>query len=159
MDFIASKVAMSICALTVAGILGGIAENADTPDICSDLDGVLTHFNRLISHVLRSGAECSIDWTLPIAHTDGVLHMEILGDRASASSDGVTRWATLCEVVHTWPWDGSVLNQSTIDALDSACQSVRIHSGQSVTIDAIEVETGEGADVMLFLRRNVSEPR
>jgi hypothetical protein len=152
MDFVLSKVIMSVCALAVAGILTGVARHTDAPDTSSDLDELLWRFERLVSDISRSGAECSANWILPELPSGAEVEIGVWADRASATSGGLTRWATLEIRLHTWSWNGSVLNQSVVDTLDMASVCVRANSGQSFGLTSEWVATSDGQELMVFIR-------
>jgi len=151
MDFVVSKVAMSVCALAVAGILAGMADHVCLPDHGEMLDDVLWSLASLVASIGANHGESCVEWSVPRLPSGDSALLSIWPDMAYAAYDGTVRWCPLEPSLHAWEWDGSTLNRSRIDALDASGNEVSALSGQTLTIMGKEVVTDEGRTFLLFV--------
>ena len=151
MDFVVSKVAMSVCALAVAGVLTGMADRVCAPDHGEILDDMLWNLAGLVASIGANHGESCAEWSVPGLPSGGSALLSIWPDIASAAYDGTIRWYPLEPSLHAWEWDGSPLNRSRIDALDASSHEVSVRSGQTLTILGKEVVTDEGRAFLLFV--------
>jgi hypothetical protein len=153
MDFIVSKVVVSITALLVVSILTGLLSPNRFTDLDSDLERVLEDLSSTVGRTAMSACEVAITWTVPFLSTGGevlvTVHQSIL---SGTSGDQRVRTQPVFEL-HTWAYDGSMLNTSTIDALDNSSEDVECISGQRLMICNAFVQFENGSRLLLFLSR------
>jgi len=154
MDFVISKVAMSICALLVAGIMATALDFHRLADEPGELRDVLREFSGLVETALQSGSRGSIEWSVPPMSTgdrvtitveDGVIRGESGGSKAVLHPS--------CEL-HTWKWNGSALNRTAVEALDASSKFVA-DSGQTIGIYTVSVQIGGDSALFVFVHSKV----
>ena len=139
MDFVVSKVAMSVCALLVISILSGVLGSTKLVGDASELSGVLGELCGLVDRAVRSCSESVQEWTVPhlsngdlitITITSGVVRGEAGGYRDAHQTEAP---------LHTWRYSGEPLNETTTDQLDRAEAPLEAVSGQRVVITTVNV--------------------
>lgn len=153
MDFIVSKVVMSITALLVVSILAGLLSPDKFADLDTDLVRVLDDLSSIVGRIAMSASEVTITWAVPFLATGGEVLVTVHHSILTGNSDGqCVRMQPIFEL-HTWPYDGSMLNTSAIHALDNSSEDVECHSGQKFKICTASVQFENGARLLLFLSR------
>lgn len=134
MDFVISKVALSVCALLVVSVLSGVLAGTNVLDDSSELKGVLRELCSLVDSSVRSDSESAVEWTVPtlsdgraitIVLADGMVRGEARGHRDACQP---------AASFHLWRYDGEALNSSMVDQLDSDAPNLTIASGQAVSV-------------------------
>ena len=64
MDFIVSRIAMSVCALLVIGILAGVVDIPQLDDTKAELEDFLEGFCRIAEEVAGARADVELEWTV-----------------------------------------------------------------------------------------------
>jgi len=134
MDFVVSKVAMSICALLVVSVLGGVLGNDVLFRKTGELDGILNDLSIILETSLWSGCEGNTNWHVPFLSDGENVDISVCDVEFSAKAgerSAVLRPA--CDV-HTWLWNGSALNRTSVEALDSNAPSISTCSGRVLEI-------------------------
>jgi len=151
MDFIISRVAMSVCALLVVGVLAGVVDvtQFEAPD--AELADIVDGLCRIAEDVAGSSAEVELVWTVPSLVSGESVHLTIDSRVVYASCAGSEALARPSCDIHVWAWDGSLLNQSTVEALDSSCTPLEATSGDSIVLESITVELDGIRHPMLFV--------
>ena len=136
MDFVVSKVAMSICALLVVSVLGGVLEGNVLFRNTDELDSVLNDLSTTLENPVWSGCEVDATWSVPFL-SDGTSISISVDDRALSARAGEKSAALkpACDL-HTWAWDGTGLNRSSIAILDAKALPVESCSGFALEIRA-----------------------
>ncbi len=152
MDFILSKVALSLCALLVAGILAGVFGGQGLLDDSSELRGVLREFCGIVDRCVRSGAETVVEWTVPVLSNGDRVTLTLTSvavrGEAAGHSDAYRPSATL----HLWPYTGTALNGTEVRALDSDAHQLCSSSGQAIMIETVLVTLENEPTLMAFAR-------
>lgn len=134
MDFIVSKVMMSICALTVVSILGGLVG----PDIFThpeaELSGILKSFHACVRSTAHSGPGSRITWAVPTLTDGSSVAMSIHTNIVRCASDGEQRASSSDIDLHLWTWDGEPLNDTRMAWLDGEAPVVMAKSGEMLVI-------------------------
>jgi len=151
-DFVVSKVAMSICALMVAGCLAGIVETSFGPDPGDDLSEILDDLQATISRLASNGGGSATAWTVPALPSGGTVHIVFGDGSALARSEDASRAVETRPEVHTWAWDGLPLNMTRVDELDAGSRLLEAWTGQSVTVSTAEVLMDDDREVLVFVR-------
>ena len=153
MDFIVSKVVMSIAALLVVSILAELLSPDKFVDLDSDLVRVLDDLSSIIGRTAMSASQVTITWTVPFLSTGGEVLVTVHQSILSGSSGGQRVRVQPIFELHTWSYDGSMLNTSTINALDDSSEDVECRSGQKFTICTTSAQFDNGSRLLLFLSR------
>lgn len=132
MDFVVSKVVMSICALMVVGALSGcLAPFADTG---AELEDIVGTFCGLVDRAVMSGSAASLAWEVPFLADDqrmtftvhrGVVTAECCSERATGQP---------LTGVHTWRNTGASMNISGLSLLDAASDPLTAGSGAALLL-------------------------
>jgi hypothetical protein len=153
MDFIISKVVMSITALIVVSILAGLLSPERFAGVSTDLERILDDLSSVVSRTAMSASEITITWTVPFLTTGGEVSVTVHNSILSGRSGGeIARVQPMFEL-HTWHYDGSMMNASTIDALDNASEDIDCSSGRKLTVCNASVQFENGSRLLIFLAR------
>lgn len=150
MDFVVSKVAMSVCALLVIGVLSGAVGSKETELVGDELRAMVTHVCSLIDRAVLSGAETSMKWSVPGLASGGSVEFSISRGIVTAASEGQECAARPLSGVHTWSWAGLGLNESSIRALDSSSGPVELVSGEVLVLCTELVLVNDDLDILAF---------
>jgi len=134
MDFVISKVAMSIFALLVASVVGGLL-NADMfvrddSELSSILETLCDHVQRLE----RCGPGSKTTWTVPFLAAGTSVEVSVERNVARCVSGNGIEMSYIGSCLHLWVWDGTELNESQLDSLDESSGVVRAVSGQTLKL-------------------------
>lgn len=132
MDFVISKVAMSICALVVAGALSGCMDPRNFVDPSAELDDLVREFCGLVDRMVMSGSACSLTWEVPSLANGGGATLLIDQGMVSAEGCGETSVGRPVSCLHTWKNTGASLNASALELLDSLADGLGARSGERV---------------------------
>lgn len=139
MDFVVSKVAMSICALMVVGVLAGVLDRDAFVDEDLELSGILDGFSDLVERAATSSSEFTTGWRIPLSPDGGPIVISIRAGFVSAESGGRIAMAQPACGLHTWTWDGRELNSSSIREMDESSPQLRLESGMTILIETTQV--------------------
>ena len=153
MDFIVSKVVMSITALLVVSILAGLVSPDKLVDLDTDLVRVLDDLSSIVGRTAMSASEVTITWAVPFLTTGGEVLVTVHHSILSGSSGSQRVRVQPIFELHTWSYDGSMLSTSTIHTLDNSSEDVECRSGQKFTICTASVLFENGSRLLLFLSR------
>lgn len=134
MDFVLSKVAISICALMVVAILGGMFGEGALLSPRAELDGVVDNLCSVVDVLGLSGAEGGISWFVPFASGGGAIFIQMDGVLVRAESGSERAVGQPVSQVRTWAYDGRPLNTSLLAELDGVGAVLEAHSGQSIDL-------------------------
>lgn len=152
MDFVVSKVAMSICALVVIGVLSGATESRDGDLVTEELDAIVSQVCSLIDRAVLSGAEVSLKWSVPDLasgdHVSVTVYRSVV--RADSGGQGCARQPQFG--VHTWTWVGVALNESVISAMDSSSRAIELVSGEELVLST-EIVLSDNEPILLAFAR------
>ena len=146
-----SKVAMSICALMVVSVLGGVFSEDMLTHTRGDLRAIGRQICALAS-MLASDRTCSsCHWNVPFLPSGGVAEVEIAPGFVTVTSGGDVEVMQPPCSMHTWSFEGQELNWSLVEELDGASDHVRVASGHGIELRCLAVTVG-GQDVpMVFV--------
>lgn len=149
-DFVVSKVAMSVCALLVAGCLSEIVSTSTGPDPGGDLAGILADLQEDVSSLAALRGECSLDWPVPSLPSGGDVELSVGGGTACARSGTESRSAEVRPPPHTWGWDGLPLNSTELAERDLASPALTACSGDVVSLQVLTVTLDGSEEHLLF---------
>jgi hypothetical protein len=158
MDFVVSKVAMSVCALLVAGCLSEIVGTSTGPDPDADLASLLEDLQGDVSSMAALRGECCAAWPVPRLPTGAPVDLSVAGGSACAASGGEARWAEMWPYPHTWDWDGAPVNWTTVANRDDSAAGVRAVSGDTLWIRFESVQVDDADALLLFVSLSAPSP-
>jgi hypothetical protein len=138
-DFVVSKVAMSICALMVVATVAGVFERDAFVDKDHELSVLLDRLSNLIDRAAMSNSEFTTGWKVPLSSDGSPIVISIRTGSVSAESDGRFAMTQQACWLHTWNWDGQELNSSSINEMDGSSPLLRFESGTTILIRTILV--------------------
>ena len=150
MDFVVSKVAMSICALLVVATLGGMFKGDMFVDRRGELETILDRLCSLTDRLERSGLETRLSWQVPALSTGKGIEIAVHGNTFSAESENYKVMRQAENPVHLWAWDGKGLNRSEVECLDGLAQELRLVSGQLFELRVSPVMIENEREQMVF---------
>lgn len=153
MDFVVSKVVMSICALAVAGVLSGTVRTALSPDPDRELDAVLAMLEDTLDALEMSGCEGAVEWLVPTPPSGRTVTVSFGHGLVLLRTDDHYRAANVSPTLHTWSWDGDHLNVTTIDDLDRFARAVTGSSGETIAISAVRILVEDEPELLFFVRK------
>ena len=151
MDFVVSKVAMSICALLVVSVIGGVLGDNALFRNADELDSVLNDLSTTLDASAWSGCETEIVWMVPFL-SDGKNIDISVSDFALTASAGQKSSVLkpVCDP-HTWVWNGTALNRSSLTVLDAEAPTVRTCSGLVLDIKTCVIAFENQDAVFVFV--------
>ncbi len=155
MDFVVSKVAMSICALMVIAVLADVFDREAFVDRDYELSGILDRLSGLVDRAAASGSEFTAGWRVPLSSDGSPIVISIRDGSVSASSGGRTAMSQPACGLHTWNWDGQGLNASTICEMDRSSPQLRFESGMTILIRTIPVNLENEPRYLVFASRTI----
>jgi hypothetical protein len=150
MDFVVSKVAMSICALLVIGVLSGAVGSQDRELLVDELDAMVTHVCSLVDRAVLTGAEASMRWSVPDLASGDPVTVSIRAGIVRAASGGQECAGQPQAGVHTWTWAGVCLNESAVYALDGSSEPVELTSGDDLVLSTELVLLDDEPTILAF---------
>jgi hypothetical protein len=139
MDFFASKVAMSICALLVIAILSGSMGKDRFVDCRNEIETVLQGFCELADRAFEGRSEGTVSWTVPVLSTGDDIELVLGHGTVRCRWDGVPIVREPECYLHTWRWDGAALNESLIVSLDEDSPGLAARSGDRILLNTAYV--------------------
>lgn len=134
MDFVVSKVAMSICALLVVSVMAAVLGNDILFKEVDELDSILMDLSVVVERSVWSGCEGSTVWRVPFLSDGESIDISVRGPVISAKSgDKSAVLQPACET-HTWQWDGTSLNATCVSVLDASSPLTIASSGHALEI-------------------------
>jgi hypothetical protein len=153
MDFVMSKVAMSICALLVVGVLSGCLDPANFVDPGQELDDLVRRFCGLVDRAALSGSSCSVAWEVPSLSGGGDVTLLIHRGLVAAQGGGEASVGQPVSGVHTWHNTGAAINASGLRLLDSAAEGLGACSGERILLTTELVLLENEPAYLAFVKR------
>ena len=151
MDFIVSKVAMSICALLVASALSGVFGDELLFSRANELDSILANLSTTIERSAWSNSEGTTVWKIPFLSNGDTVVISIQGSNLRASSSEKSEMMSIGCEAHTWAWNGTSLNSTSVKALEESSPPIESCSGHGFQIEAREVRYENGNAMFVFM--------
>jgi hypothetical protein len=150
MDFIVSKVALSVCALMTAGVLYGVYGGDMMRDVDGDLERILARFVDETVRPSVDGVESRTVWEVPGLPDGNVVWLVVGGWTVEAHSGAAVAAIQLPEEMHTWSLTCGVMNSTVVEAFDDGSARIRACTGQHVTVISVEISLDNSEALMLF---------
>lgn len=152
MDFVVSKVALSICALLVAGVLGSLYGDGALRDVRGELEGVARDFLSVASAALDAREECLASWEVPRLSGGEMVSVALSMDHVRVSTSLALFMIAAPFAMHTWSWNGTSVNESAVAELDASAPGVAASSGGVITVRTMIVDVGNDRELMVFVQ-------
>ncbi|UCE80940.1 MAG: hypothetical protein JSV94_00405 [Methanobacteriota archaeon] len=152
MDFVISKAALSICALLVASVLGQTLSEPPTSSELRGLEAVADHIDDLLS--VLAGVDCEIThaYDVPSLSTGSTITLIFRTGGVEISSEDAQVTISSRMRIHLWEWNGTELNRSIIDGLDTNHDSLVVVTGDQLRIFATHIPVQSVSMYMTFVR-------
>jgi hypothetical protein len=135
MDFVISKVGMSICALLVVSVLGqSLYESFSTGEMDA-LEGIVRLFDRLLYSCVEGGEDVDCIYRVPHLPDGSLVCMTFHPDSVIASSEDARILAEMCCPLNLWDWSGDELNQTVLSEMNRDCDPIEATSGDGLLIE------------------------
>jgi len=134
MDFVLSKVAMSVCALLVAGVLAGCMDPSRFAGQEGEIDSVVKRFCGLVDRAVSSHSETWLAWEVPSMADGEDIRMVIHRGLVMAEAGAESAIAQPVTGIHTWHDTGASMNATVLRLLDESADELVIHSGHQVLL-------------------------
>jgi hypothetical protein len=132
MDFVISKVAMSICALMVVSVLSGMFAKDTLFNSGGELEDILRDFCTVVDEIAVSGTDARVSWIVPFTSQGGAVFVELRDFVAHAESGSDKALDQPACRIRTWTYDGDFLNSTMLASLDGELPILRAHSSQAI---------------------------
>jgi len=153
MDFVISKVAMSVCALLVAGVLSGCMDPLGFADREGELDGVVKGFCGLVDRAVLSHSRTCLTWDVPFMADGQEIRMIIHRGLVMAEAGTENAIAQPVTGIHTWHDTGASMNATALKLLDASEDELVAHSGDQVLLVTEQVLLDNLPTYLAFARR------
>lgn len=134
MDFVISKVAISVCALLVAGILSGCMDSLSFAGQEGEIDGVVKRFCGLVDRVVLSHSKTCLAWDVPFMADGQEIRMIIHRGQVMAEAGTESAFAQPVTGIHTWHDTGASMNATMLRLLDATGDELVASSGDQVLL-------------------------
>jgi hypothetical protein len=151
MDFVISKVGLSVCALVSASVLGAVLADSGLDERRHELRAVLERMCDLVSSAAVTGGDSVRVFCIPSLSTGEPIKATITTDGASMSSGTASVVDHPCSQVHLWRWDGRDLNDSVVAELDISYGETTAQSGDALEIFAMSTVMDGVHRVLVFV--------
>jgi hypothetical protein len=135
MDFVISKVGMSICALLVVSILGQSLHELSSTGEMDALEGIVRLFDRLLYSCMEGGDDVDCIYRVPHLPDGSLVRMAFHPGGVIASSENAWAHAETCCPLNLWDWSGDELNQTVLGEMNRDCNPIETSSGASLLIE------------------------
>lgn len=152
MDFVVSKVSMSVLALFAVSVLYGIYGGDMLTDTEGDLERILSRFADEAVWPSARGVETSISWAVPGLPDGGTVWLVVGGGIVEAHAGGTVVAAPLPEEVHTWSPTGTSLNSTAAASLDETSARLRAFTGQRVAVTSEFIVVDNASTLFVFAK-------
>jgi hypothetical protein len=152
-DFIVSKVALSVCALLTVGVLSNVFDTDRFIPADAEVRRIVNDLRETIDSAYGGGTEKSISWLVPSLPDGKEVGICISGGFVRGDGDGHSFLAKPIAPVHTWAWDEGRLNGSLIKDLDNSSEDIHAVSGEAFVISSIAASVDNDRMLLVFVRK------
>jgi hypothetical protein len=150
MDFVVSKVALSICALLVVAVLGNVYGQGAFRDIKRELEGVAMDLVSTTSAMFEALTECQMSWDAPRLAAGEEISVEVSQGSIRVSTDSSSATIATPLVIHTWRWDGLPLDIVIVQNLDADTPPTVVRSDGTIILSTSLIPVGTELQLMVF---------
>ena len=151
MDFVMSKIGISLCALMTATVLGTVMAEFVADDRSQELRSIANRLCDAISSAALGYGDMVTTYSIPLLSTGEEVVATITVDGTIVSSGGVSAVDHPCTQVHLWHWDGGRLNGTAIADLDEAHPRMEAESGTTLEILTMTLLVEDRLQTLVFV--------
>ena len=151
MDFVISKVCLSICALLMLASIGQTLDGALSTEERRDVEAIASRFEELVRTLLERGDETVHIYRVPLLATGAAVSMIIRTSGAEVVSEHAKSDVMFPYPLHLWEWNLTDLNGTDVEELDSSSRPLVAVSGNPLRIEVARIPVQSVPTVMLFL--------
>ncbi len=151
MDFVISKVALSVCAFMVATVLGQSLYQSSLASGMDDLAGILRQFDRILRTCTEDADNADCLYSVPYLPGGFPIALTVHPGGAVASSESSDASASTCCQLALWAWDGDELNRTEMEERERNSSPIESISGDHLLIRARQVPVDGIACTMVFI--------
>lgn len=155
MDFVVSKVAMSICALMVVAALSGAFDRDAFVGEDEGLSRILESLCDLVNRAATSRSEFAVGWIVPLLPSGDSMAISIQAGLVKAEGIGSTERAQPSCGLHTWVWDGGEMNLTAMVDMDETSPQLDFRSGETIIIRTVQVTLENEPRFLVFASRTL----
>jgi len=152
-DFIISKVALSVCALLTVAVLSNVFDRDRFVPTDAEVRRIVNDLCETIDSAYVGGAEKSISWLVPRLPDGKDVGICLSGGLVRGDVDGHSFVAKPIALVHTWAWDEGRLNGSLIKNLDNSSEDIHAVSGEAFVISSMVASVDNDQMLLVFVRK------
>jgi hypothetical protein len=152
-DFIVSKVALSVCALLTVAVLSNVFDRDRFVPTDAEVRRIVNDLRETIDSVYGGGTEKSVSWPVPRLPDGKDVSICITGGLVRGDAEGYSFVAKPIAPVHTWAWDEERLNESLIKDLDNSSEDIHAVSGEVFVISSIATPVDNDQMLLVFVRK------
>jgi hypothetical protein len=135
MDFVISKIGMSICALLVVSVLGQSLYESSSSGEMDALDGIVRLFDHLLYSCVKAGEDVDCIYRVPHLPDGSAVFMTFHPGGVIASSEDARVHTETCCPLNLWDWNGDELNQTMLGEMNRDCEPIETASGDGLLIE------------------------
>ncbi len=151
MDFVVSKVALSVCALMVASVLGQSLYQSSLASDMDDLASILRQFDGLLRFCAEGVDDADCLYCVPYLPGGFPIALTIHPGGLVASSESSYASARTCCQLALWVWDGDEVNRTEVEEREHGSDPIKSVSGDCLLIRARQVPVDGIACTMVFV--------
>ena len=151
MDFVISKVCLSICALLILTSIGQSLDGVLSTEERRDVEAIASRFEELMRTLLERGGEAVHIYRVPSLATGAAVSMTIRTSGVEVVSEHAKSEVMFPCPLHLWKWNLTDLNRTDVDELDSSSRPLVAVSGNALRIEVTRIPVQSVATVMIFL--------
>jgi len=152
-DFIVSKVALSVCALLTVAVLSNVFDRDRFVPTAAEVRRIVNDLRETIDSVYGGGTEKSVSWLVPRLPDGKDISICIIGGFIRGDAEGHSFIARPIAPVHTWAWDEKRLNESLIRDLDNSSDDIHAVSGEVFVISSMAARVDNDQTLLVFIRK------
>ena len=151
MDFVFSKVGMSVCALVISAVLASTLDGAREMDLREELEGFARWLADGIASASAPGIEARRTLTIPWLSDGSEVDARIACDSLLLRVGRSFVCEQLADTVHLWRWNGSDLCEGDMASLDSSCEPIEAESGDALSVVSTYVSVDHAPWLLSFV--------
>ena len=151
MDFVISKVCLSICALLLLVTIGGTFDEPLSSAELREIMIVADRFDDLILTLVERGCEAKHVYRMPSLASGSAITMTLRTSGLEIQSENARHDVALSYPLHLWEWNLTELNQSDVEWMDSSAWPLAATSGELLRIEVMKIPIQGVATMMVFL--------
>jgi hypothetical protein len=151
MDFVMSRIGLSVCALISVSVLGAAFAEHELDDKRQELRTAVQRLCDTMSAAALGYGDSVTTYTVPWLSTGEAIQATVTTDGTVMSTGALSEVDHPCTQIHLWRWDGNELNNSVIAQMDAACGGFTASSGASLDIVGMSLMVDGTPRMLVFV--------